>query len=225
MDDYFMKKEDIAARKLDGDLDDYWNKKDDEKTGSTSKKQTNSSPVNTPQQERAAEDDIQEEPTKIGRTDLTLNIGNAIDKAHEGLLLQEIIKLPPSALQGLPDRANAFLKRFKIHTIESMANWKFYKIASAVAVLAEQEDKDSRPEGSKMNINNAMDKAFEKKSLNEIADAPPSALQGLADWVDEKFDSFDVKTIKALGTWKYFKWAQAITNLSGFELEDKSSKK
>jgi len=32
MDDYFMKKEDIAARKLDGDLDDYWNKKDDEKT-------------------------------------------------------------------------------------------------------------------------------------------------------------------------------------------------
>jgi hypothetical protein len=38
------------------------------------------------------------------------------------------------------------------------------------------------PEDNLQNINKAVDKEFEKKSLKEIAAAPVSALQGLAAW-------------------------------------------
>jgi hypothetical protein len=33
-----------------------------------------------------------------------------------------------------------------------------------------------------MNLNHAVDKAYEKMSLGELMGAPPHALQGLAEW-------------------------------------------
>lgn len=69
-----------------------------------------------------------------------------------------------------------------------------------------------------MNINNAVDKAFEDKSLKEIADAPVSALQGVSDGDAEKLqDAFNVKTVRDLAELKYVKWAQAIVNLADTE--------
>jgi hypothetical protein len=43
---------------------------------------------------------------------------------------------------------------FKIETIADMAQWKFYKIARALFLLEKTEEKNKRPAGSKMNLNN-----------------------------------------------------------------------
>jgi hypothetical protein len=44
------------------------------------------------------------------------------------------------------------------------------------------QEEGKRAEDNLQNINKALDKEFEKKSLKEIAAAPVSALQGLASW-------------------------------------------
>ena len=45
------------------------------------------------------------------------------------------------------------------------------------------------------------------------------AFQGLADWTDEAAEAFKIKSIAELGTWKYFRWAQAISELADREIE------
>ncbi len=69
-----------------------------------------------------------------------------------------------------------------------------------------------------MNINKALDQAWESKSLKEILEAPVDALQGVSEGDAEKLRAaFNIKTIKDLATCKYFKWAQAILDLSETE--------
>lgn len=69
-----------------------------------------------------------------------------------------------------------------------------------------------------MNINKAVDKAFESKSLKEIADSPVSALQGISEG-DAKLlkEAFNVNTVRDLANLKYVKWAQAIVTLADTE--------
>jgi hypothetical protein len=69
-----------------------------------------------------------------------------------------------------------------------------------------------------MNINKAVDKAFEGKSLKEILDAPVSAIQGVSGKDAELLDkAFGIKTVRDLGTNPFFKWAQAMVTLADKE--------
>ena len=69
-----------------------------------------------------------------------------------------------------------------------------------------------------MNINKALDKAYETKPLKEIADAPVAALQGVSDGDAEKLKAaFNVKTIRDLAELKYVKWAQGTVALADTE--------
>ena len=69
-----------------------------------------------------------------------------------------------------------------------------------------------------MNINNALDKAYEGKALKELVDAPVAALQGVSDRQAELLGSaFNVKTIGDLAGLKYVAWAQAIVALAATE--------
>ena len=69
-----------------------------------------------------------------------------------------------------------------------------------------------------MNINKALDKAFETKSLKEILDAPVSALEGVSDADGEALKkAFGIKTIADLANSKHFAWAQAIKTLAATE--------
>ncbi|MFT5682240.1 MAG: hypothetical protein ACI8RZ_003158 [Myxococcota bacterium] len=69
-----------------------------------------------------------------------------------------------------------------------------------------------------MNINNAVDKDFEDKSLSELADAPIAALQGVSDRQAQLLqDAFRIKTIRQLANLKYVRWAQAIVALASTE--------
>ncbi len=69
-----------------------------------------------------------------------------------------------------------------------------------------------------MNINKAVDKAYESKSFKDLADAPVSALQGISE-ADAILlqKAFKVKTVKDLAKLKFVKWAQAIITLSELE--------
>ncbi|MEM6822347.1 MAG: hypothetical protein AAF558_10450 [Verrucomicrobiota bacterium] len=69
-----------------------------------------------------------------------------------------------------------------------------------------------------MNINNALMKADEGKSLKEICDLPVSCLQGVSEGDAEKLQAaFGIKTVRDMANCKFFKWAGAIVELSNCE--------
>jgi hypothetical protein len=63
-------------------------------------------------------------------------------------------------------------------------------------------------------LDKALDKAYENKSLEEILDAPVAALAGVSDGDAEKLAAaFGIKTVRDLGSSKYFAVAQALVAL------------
>lgn len=69
-----------------------------------------------------------------------------------------------------------------------------------------------------MNINIALDKAYEGKSFKELVGAPVAALAGISDKDAELLKSaFGVKTVGDLAKLKYVAWAQAIVTLAETE--------
>lgn len=70
-----------------------------------------------------------------------------------------------------------------------------------------------------MNINNAVDKAYEGKRLKELANAPVVALQGISEGDAEHLKkAFNVNTVRDLTNLKYVRWAQAIAALAEMEV-------
>ncbi|MDX1605231.1 MAG: hypothetical protein R3202_03500 [Candidatus Competibacterales bacterium] len=68
-----------------------------------------------------------------------------------------------------------------------------------------------------MNINKALKKEYESKSLQELPGLPVVALQGISEATAEQLKALGVKTIRDLAESKYVLWAQGICNLSGTE--------
>jgi hypothetical protein len=59
------------------------------------------------------------------------------------------------------------------------------------------------------------DRAYETKSVQELADAPVAALQGVSDGDAEHLKAaFNINTVRDLGTNKFFLWAQAVAKLA-----------
>ena len=64
-------------------------------------------------------------------------------------------------------------------------------------------------------LSDKFDKAYESKSIEELAKAPVGALQGLSEADAQKLqEALNIKTVKDLGTNKYFLWAQGVANLA-----------
>jgi hypothetical protein len=59
-----------------------------------------------------------------------------------------------------------------------------------------------------------LDKDFENLSLEEVLNAPPSALAGLTAKHDELLASMGIKTIRDLGSNKYFATAGVLVALA-----------
>ena len=98
--------------------------------------------------------------------------------------------------------------------------WKYFIWAQAMSELASTELDGKREDDSGMNLNKGLDKAHETKSLAEIVTLPPSALQGIAEHSDTELGSLHIKTIDALGKWKYARWAAALVTAAELESED-----
>lgn len=62
---------------------------------------------------------------------------------------------------------------------------------------------------------NKLIKAWEDKTVEEIAAAPVSALQGVSESdAEHLLAAFNIKTVGDLGTNKFFLWAQAFAKLA-----------
>ena len=62
-----------------------------------------------------------------------------------------------------------------------------------------------------MNANLFLDKAYQKSTLKEVANAPVDALFGVSEKHGKLlFEAFKIKTVADLANCKFFKWAQAI---------------
>ena len=65
-------------------------------------------------------------------------------------------------------------------------------------------------------LDKALDKAWEGKSLAEVLDAPVAALSGVSEADAEHLAAaFNIKTVRDLGSNKYFAVAGALVALSG----------
>eukprot|EP00420_Gonyaulax_spinifera_P038923 CAMPEP_0197889330 /NCGR_PEP_ID=MMETSP1439-20131203/24285_1 /TAXON_ID=66791 /ORGANISM="Gonyaulax spinifera, Strain CCMP409" /LENGTH=269 /DNA_ID=CAMNT_0043509303 /DNA_START=64 /DNA_END=873 /DNA_ORIENTATION=- len=69
-----------------------------------------------------------------------------------------------------------------------------------------------------MNLDLALDKACEGKSLKEILDSPISTIQGLTGMADDALAELNLKTVRDLGTWRFYLIARALVALA--EKED-----
>jgi len=70
-------------------------------------------------------------------------------------------------------------------------------------------------EGDMANLSKHVDKAYEDKDFNDLADAPIDALEGLSKGDAEALQkAFNIKTIRQLAESKFVLRAQAITNLA-----------
>ncbi|MGZ3237954.1 MAG: hypothetical protein ACXWIN_05450 [Burkholderiaceae bacterium] len=75
-----------------------------------------------------------------------------------------------------------------------------------------------------MNLNRCVDKAYEGKSFNELANAPIDALEGIGHKDAEMLKkAFNVRTIRDLANLKFVKWATAIATLA--EEDDSNQEK
>jgi hypothetical protein len=65
-------------------------------------------------------------------------------------------------------------------------------------------------------IEKKLDKAYHGKSAQELADSPVDALNGVSEGDAELLaKAFGIKTVRDLGTNKFFLDAQAIVRLAG----------
>jgi len=148
-----------------------------------------------------------------------MNINEAMDKSWEGSTLTEIAQAPISALQGLAGWTDKEFAKLGLSSIGELGSWKYFLWARAICKLAEREVEEKREVQSRMNMNRALDKAHEGKHLREITKLPPSALQGLAEWVDTPLATLKINTIGQLGTWKFAEWSNAINTMLKLEEE------
>lgn len=66
-----------------------------------------------------------------------------------------------------------------------------------------------------LTLDKALDKAYESSSLTELLDAPVAALAGVSEGDAEHLAAaFNIRTVRDLGTNKYFTLAQALVALS-----------
>ncbi len=64
-------------------------------------------------------------------------------------------------------------------------------------------------------IASKFDKAFEMRPVDELADAPVTALRGISESDAQHLKAaFGIETVRDLGTNKHFLWAQAVARLA-----------
>jgi hypothetical protein len=66
-----------------------------------------------------------------------------------------------------------------------------------------------------LGLEKKLDKEWEGKSAQDIANAPVSAIAGVTEAdAEHLLAAFNIKTVRDLGTNKYFRWAQGIVHLA-----------
>lgn len=146
-----------------------------------------------------------------------MNVAGALVKDSEGKHFQELVDAEVSVLQGIGPFSTRVLDALGVSTVKELASYKFFLAARAIKTLSETEEKGGRLPGSIMNVDKAVDKEYETKSLKDLCEAPAEALEGIGAQASELLATLGVKTIGDLADFKYCRWAEAITQAAEFE--------
>ncbi|KAJ9461413.1 hypothetical protein DIPPA_25752 [Diplonema papillatum] len=146
-----------------------------------------------------------------------MNVNGCVDKKVEVASLKGMLKLNVGALEGVGPKMETHYNELGLKTIKDMGTWKYYKMAAAIVLLAETEEKGERHDGAKMNIDEALDKKFEKKTLKEVCKAPTACLQGVGPKAKEQLEALHINTVAQLANNKFFARAAAIVELAQYE--------
>jgi hypothetical protein len=150
-----------------------------------------------------------------------LNCGRALVKAAEVSNFKDLCQQPATTLQGIGPKHGAKLQQVGLHTIQDLANYRFFHLAAAIQTLAETEQEGGRLELAVMNMDKGLDKDHEKQSFQEILKSPVHCLQGISEQkAADVWKPLGVVTVQDLATLKYFRWAQAIVTAAKFEQID-----
>ncbi|KAJ9464624.1 hypothetical protein DIPPA_24837 [Diplonema papillatum] len=147
----------------------------------------------------------------------SMNVNACVDKKIEVASLKELVKKSVGALEGVGPKTEPLYHDLGIKTIQDMGTWKYYRMAHAIALLAETEEKGERHDGARMNIDEALDKKFETKTLKEVCKAPTACLQGIGPKTKEQLEALHINTVAQLANNKYFARAAAIVELAQYE--------
>ncbi|CAE7860551.1 unnamed protein product [Symbiodinium microadriaticum] len=152
-----------------------------------------------------------------------MNMNLAVIKDFRGKSIKEILDSPVHAIRGLSgENGEATLEKLGIKTVRELAGWRVFLLARAIVTMAptentDEDDKDASGPSAKMNIRNMLDAEYETAPLKQVLDLPVSALSILPPEGVEVLASINIRTIKHLGTRKYFHWANAILELEQYE--------
>lgn len=125
-----------------------------------------------------------------------------VDRAWENKSLDEIVKASVDALQGIGEKGSEVLNSvLNVKSVEDLANNKYVKNAQDIV------------KGNIEDLKSAVDKAWESKELQDIANASIDALQGISPAGAEKLrEILNIKTVKDLAENVHVKNAQTIVN-------------
>lgn len=125
------------------------------------------------------------------------------DKAYEDKSIEELVKAPVVAISGVSESDAADLKEaFGIDTVEELAKNKYVMLAQGI-------DCFSACSGA------ILDKQFESKEYEDLAEKPVSAIQGVSGGDAALLKkAFGIDTIKELAENKYVAIAQTTVSLA-----------
>uniref|UniRef100_A0A7S1TBC2 Uncharacterized protein n=1 Tax=Compsopogon caeruleus TaxID=31354 RepID=A0A7S1TBC2_9RHOD len=163
---------------------------------------------------------LQSSPSSSSSTKRTgnsrgINLGNGVKKPFQALSLGSLADSPVEVLVGITPRAKESLQIFHIQTVRDLANWKFARWAEAIVVMRDAEG-EKRPSGAVMNIDGALDREHEHRSLAQLCRLGIDALQGISPDKRRAVGRY-MGSVEKLGTWKPILLARAICTLADTE--------
>lgn len=126
------------------------------------------------------------------------------DKAYEDKSIEELVKAPVSAISGISESDAVDLKKaFGIETVEDFATNKYVRLAQGINCFSECSGE-------------ILDKAFESKEYENLANKPVSAISGISEEDAALLNkAFGIDNIKELAENKYVAIAQTTFALVG----------
>jgi hypothetical protein len=128
-----------------------------------------------------------------------MNINRCVDKAYEDKSFKELADAPINALQGVREKDAELLKEaFNITTIRELANLKFVKWATAIAVLA--DDTETKQDKAKETLlDEALEMSFPSSDPISVASSI-TRIEVAPEMVSAQSDHQNSQTTKTVAT-------------------------
>jgi hypothetical protein len=133
-----------------------------------------------------------------------------IDKPFREMPPEELAKQPPHVLKGVSEGdSRKMAAAFNIKTVEDFAKLDYAAWAQELVSL-----KETPSAYRKSDFEHKIDKEYEDMELEQLLQAPTSALQGVSEDDAKKLaKAFNAKTVEQLGNIKYLAWAHQISEM------------